>query len=552
MAFKLPAWPQSLDLKTGAGQRWMYEVWEFIHQMSVGSVGDATLVALAAFNSNGLVTQTAADTFTARTIIASTGITVANGSGVSGNPTISITATGVTAASYGTATQVPTLAINAEGQITSASNTSIQIAESQVTNLTTDLGNKQPLDATLTSLAAFNTNGLLAQTAADTFTGRTITGTSGKITVTNGDGVAGNPTLTIDAAYVGQNTITTLGTITTGVWHGTQVGEIYGGTNQTTYALGDTLYSSAANTLSKLSGNTTTTKKFLVQTGDGVNSAAPAWTTIAAGDLTGLVVSSLTGTTDQVNVSASTGAVTLSTPQNIATTSTPQFKRIGVGIAPQATQIFRAFAASGDLTGTTQYGLSFSVTTGSDCTASGIGIDLAVATGAAAYTMTNAVGIRVNDVTQGAGSTITQQFGISIADQTKGSTLTAGIRSLVSSGTGKWNIYASGTAINYLAGELLLGTTTSGSAALTFGDAKNIAIGTTTGTKIGTATTQKLAFYNSTPIVQPSGTGETVGFTAGAGTTVTDQSTFTGNVGSTTYRISDIVKALKNLGLMAA
>ena len=33
----------------------------------------------------------------------------------------------------------------------------------------------------------------------------------------------------------------------------------------------------------------------------------------------------------------------------------------------------------------------------------------------------------------------------------------------------------------------------------------NIVLGTTTGTKIGTATTQKLAFYNSTPIVQPSG-----------------------------------------------
>jgi len=76
---------------------------------------------------------------------------------------------------------------------------------------------KQSLDATLTSLASYNTNGILTQTSSDTFTGRTITGTSGKITVTDGSGVAGNPTLTtganvplLDAA----NTFTTLQSIT--------------------------------------------------------------------------------------------------------------------------------------------------------------------------------------------------------------------------------------------------------------------------------------------------------------------------------------------------
>lgn len=38
----------------------------------------------------------------------------------------------------------------------------------------------------------------------------------------------------IDANYVGQTSITTLGTVATGVWHGTEVGIVYGGTGATT------------------------------------------------------------------------------------------------------------------------------------------------------------------------------------------------------------------------------------------------------------------------------------------------------------------------------
>lgn len=43
---------------------------------------------------------------------------------------------------------------------------------------------------------------------------------------------------------------------------------------------------------------------------------------------------------------------------------------------------------------------------------------------------------------------------------------------------------------------------------LTVTDAKNIVLDSTTGTKIGTATTQKLGFYNATPVAQPAGTDD--------------------------------------------
>jgi hypothetical protein len=49
----------------------------------------------------------------------------------------------------------------------------------------------------------------------------TVTGTSGTIDVANG--TTQTPTITISPTYAGQSSITTLGTITTGVWNGTDI-----------------------------------------------------------------------------------------------------------------------------------------------------------------------------------------------------------------------------------------------------------------------------------------------------------------------------------------
>ena len=67
---------------------------------------------------------------------------------------------------------------------------------------------------------------------------------------------------------------------------------------------------------------------------------------------------------------------------------------------------------------------------------------------------------------------------------------------------------------------------------------------------IGNAT-GKIGFYAATPVVQQAGVAvSSSGFTAGTGTAVKDDSTFTGGTGSVAYHISDVVLALKNLGLL--
>jgi len=62
--------------------------------------------------------------------------------------------------------------------------------------------------------------------------------------------------------------------------------------------------------------------------------------------------------------------------------------------------------------------------------------------------------------------------------------------------------------------------------AITLGDAVNFVFNTTTGTKIGTATTQKLAFFNATPVVQQSAIAN-ITTTASSGTLPTANGSIT-------------------------
>lgn len=276
---------------------------------TIGLTGQA--LALHNLATNGIIVRTAADTIAARTISAGTGISISNGDGVAGNPTITNTDLGssqnifkniavsgqstviadsnddtltLVAGSNVTITTnaaTDTITISATdtnttytgstsiilsstsferaaltGDVTASQNSNATtIANNAVSNAkladmatstikgraTAGTGDPEDLTAaqvrtilnvadgatantgTVTSIATNNgitggtitvsgtigltgqalafhnlaTNGIVARTAADTVTARTITGTTNQITVTNGDGVSGNPTLSL-------------------------------------------------------------------------------------------------------------------------------------------------------------------------------------------------------------------------------------------------------------------------------------------------------------------------------------------------------------------
>lgn len=127
-------------------------------------VSDADIEALAALAATaGLLARTGAGAFAARTLTApAAGITVSNGTGESGNPTLA-------------------------------------------------------LANDLSALEALASTGLAARTGTDAWAQRTITGTANQISVSNGSGASGNPTLSLAVGDVVSGTYSPTVTAVTNV-----------------------------------------------------------------------------------------------------------------------------------------------------------------------------------------------------------------------------------------------------------------------------------------------------------------------------------------------
>jgi hypothetical protein len=132
---------------------------------------------------------------------------------------------------------------------------------------------------------------------------------------------------------------------------------------------------------------------------------------------------------------------------------------IGIGTINQSStngliRIARPFTGSIDSTGLFQVGQIRS-----DVTSSATGFSSAISTQAASFTINQIRHFVAAQGMIGAGSTVTNQYGYRAEANLIGATNNFGFFSNIPSGANRWNFYANGTAHNYFAGNVGIGTT---------------------------------------------------------------------------------------------
>lgn len=116
-----------------------------------------------------------------------------------GSVTLSLSNTAVTPATYGSASTVGVVTVDAKGRVTAASDTTIAIAQSAVTDLTTDLAGKAPLNSPTFT-------GTVSASAINISIADTSTAASHYVVETGSDGVLRPKTLANVQSEVVTNT----------------------------------------------------------------------------------------------------------------------------------------------------------------------------------------------------------------------------------------------------------------------------------------------------------------------------------------------------------
>ena len=134
----------------------------------------------------------------------------------------------------------------------------------------------------------------------------------------------------LEASYTGNTNLVTLGTVTTGTWSATTIATNKGGTGLTSFTSGGAVYATSSSAL--------TTGTLPIASGGTGITTAPSSGTLLIGTSAGAYSSaSLTGTVNRITVTNSSGGITLSTPQDLASSSNVQFGSLGIGTTSSGT-----------------------------------------------------------------------------------------------------------------------------------------------------------------------------------------------------------------------
>ncbi len=140
------------------------------------------LTALSGLSTLGFPARTASGTYATRHVVVSgSGISISNEFGTAGNPTISINST---------SNDSPNTLVfrDSGGQFKIQTPTDAAHAAT-----------KQYVDTAVSGFTALTVNGFVSRTGSSTYQARTIAVSGSGISITNADGVSGNPTITVNS-----------------------------------------------------------------------------------------------------------------------------------------------------------------------------------------------------------------------------------------------------------------------------------------------------------------------------------------------------------------